>query len=323
MESNVAVELLGSAFLFLMTLGMGMAMVSDDIRRILVYPKAVAIGAINQMLILPLVGLGLVLAFEVEPVIAVGLLLLTFCPGGVGSNVSTLLARGDAALSVTLTFISSCLIVVTLPLLTNASMEFFMGQTLTQKLPLGDTVFRVIGMILVPIALGMSIRRRWPRFTLRAEHYVKLSGFVLMSILITGIVIKDFQLILTYAERAGGIAFALCGITMALGFCSARLFGLNRSQGITIAIEVGTQNSTLAIVIASILNNSQLAIPALIYTVANSLALVLIIGWANLPRQRRALEQERALRAELAQTAGTARGVAAERLESGRLEAAD
>ena len=322
MESNLAVQILGTAFLFLMTLGMGMAMVGDDIRRILVYPKAVAIGTINQMMILPLVGLGLVLAFEVEPVIAVGLLLLTFCPGGVGSNVSTLLARGDAALSVTLTFISSCLIVLTLPLLTNASMEFFMGQTLTQKLPVGDTVWRVIGMILVPIALGMSIRRRWPGFALRAEHYVKISGFILMGVMITGIVIKDFQLILTYAERAGGIAFALCGITMTLGFFSARFFGLNRPQGITIAIEVGTQNSALAIVIASILNNSQLAIPALIYTVANSLALVLIIGWANLPKQRRALDRERALQArmmESGQSAGTARGA----VVAGRLEGAD
>lgn len=287
METISAVKLIAPALLFLMTLGMGMTMTWQDVRRIVVYPKAITIGTINQMVVLPLVGFILVITFDVKPEIAVGVLLLTFCPGGVGSNVSTLLAKGDIALSISLTLISGCLIIFTLPLLTNASMVYFLGEELTQTLPVWNTALRLVLMVLLPVCLGMLIKHRWPTFTERAERWVKFSGFVLLSVMIVAVMVKEYELVIEYSRQAGGIVTVLCVTTMAIGFGSARLFRLNRAQSTSICIEVGIQNTLLAIVIAGLLDRTSLAIPAMIYVVISSIMLFLVIAWAHLPQGNR------------------------------------
>ncbi len=286
MDTIDAVKLISPALLFLMTLGMGMTMTWDDVRRIVRYPKAMSIGAINQAVVLPLVGFLMVLAFDVRPEIAVGVMLLTFCPGGAGSNISTLLARGDVALSVSLTLISGCLILFTLPLLTNAAMVYFLGEELTRTLPVGETALRLVLMVLAPVALGMFINHRLPAFASRAERYVKISGFVLLSLMIVGVLVKEYQTFLEYSRQAGAVVTALCVTTMTIGFCSARLFRLNRPQSISICIEVGIQNTMLALVIAGLLGKAYLVIPSVIYVVVSSVMLILVIAWAHLPSQR-------------------------------------
>lgn len=282
MEQSALMQWVGSALLFSMMLGMGMSMVWADIRRVVVYPRAVTVGTVNQMLLLPLLGWVLVSLFQPEPAIALGLILLTLCPGGVGSNVFSLLARGDAALSVTLTFISSCLIVLSLPLIFHWALLHFTGHALSLDLPVTDTMQRVFTLTLVPLAIGMLIRHYRPEWAQRCEPWVKIGGFVLLGLLIAGIVAKEFARIVDYAQRAGGIALGLCVGSMLLGFASARLLRLNRPQSIAIAIETGMQNSALAIVIAGMLNNPEIAIPAVIYTVFVSLiclGLVLHAQW--------------------------------------------
>ncbi|MDX5298364.1 MAG: bile acid:sodium symporter family protein [Gammaproteobacteria bacterium] len=282
MEQSALMQWVGSALLFSMMLGMGMSMVWADIRRVVVYPRAVTVGTVNQMLLLPLLGWVLVSLFQPEPAIALGLILLTLCPGGVGSNVFSLLARGDAALSVTLTFISSCLIVLSLPLIFHWALLHFTGHALSLDLPVTDTMQRVFTLTLVPLAIGMLIRHYRPEWAQRCEPWVKVGGFVLLGLLIAGIVAKEFARIVDYAQRAGGIALGLCVGSMLLGFASARLLRLNRPQSIAIAIETGMQNSALAIVIAGMLNNPEIAIPAVIYTVFVSLiclGLVLHAQW--------------------------------------------
>lgn len=283
MDSMNAVKLISPTLLFLMTLGMGMTMTWDDVKRIARYPKAITVGAINQAVVLPLVGFAMVLAFDVSPEIAVGIMLLTFCPGGVGSNISTLLARGDIALSVSLTLISGCLIVITLPVLTNAAMVYFLGEELTRTLPVGETALRLTLMVLLPVSLGMWINHHWPRFTGRAEGYVKASGFILLSLMIVGILVKEYGTFLAYSQQAGTVVTALCATTMTIGFVSARLCRLNRAQSTSICIEVGIQNTLLALVIAGILGKAYLTIPAVIYVVVSSAMLLVVIAWANVP----------------------------------------
>lgn len=286
MDTISAVKLISTALLFLMTLGMGMTMHWQDVHRIVRYPKAISIGAINQAVVLPLVGFAMVLAFDVRPEIAVGVMLLTFCPGGVGSNISTLLARGDVALSVSLTLISGGLIIVTLPLLTNAAMVYFLEQELTRTLPVGETALRLIMMVVAPVALGMLINHRWPRFTAGAERYVKISGFTLLALMIVGVMISEYAAFIEYSRQAGAVVTALCVTTMTIGFCSARLFRLNRSQSISICIETGIQNTLLSLVFAGLLDKAYLAIPAIIYVVVSSVLLLVVIAWANLPLAR-------------------------------------
>ena len=290
MDTLSAVKLISPTLLFLMTLGMGMTMTWQDVQRIVRYPKAIGIGTINQAVVLPLVGFALVLAFDVRPEIAVGVMLLTFCPGGVGSNLSTLLARGDIALSVSLTLISGCLIVATLPVLTNAAMEYFLDERLSQPLPVGETALRLILMVLVPVALGMMINHRWPAFTARAERHVKTAGFVLLSLMIVGVLLKEYETFLDYSRQAGAVVTTLCVTTMAIGFVSARLFRLNRAQSTSICIEVGIQNTLLALVIAGLLDRPYMSIPAILYAVVSSAMLLVVIVWANLPARKPAAE---------------------------------
>lgn len=284
---NATSQWIGTVLIFIMMLGMGMAMVWDDVRRVVVYPKAVLIGTLCQMVMLPAVGFLLVTLLPQDPAIAVGLMILTFCPGGVGSNVFSLLAKGDAALSVTLTFVSSVLIVVTLPPLVNATLVHFTGAQLHQTLPVGDTISRLFTLTLIPISIGMGIKHRWPNFALKSEPFIKLGGFILMALLITGIVIKDFSKMVDYAQRAGGITLVLGVSTMLIGFIVGRVSQLNQAQSLTIAIEVGIQNSALAIVIAQLLGQTDMAIPAIIYTVIVSLICVGLVavaqwrGWAG------------------------------------------
>lgn len=286
MDSVSAIKLIAPALLFIMTLGMGMTMTWQDVRRIVQYPRAVTIGTFNQALVLPLVGFAMVILFDVRPEIAVGVLLLTFCPGGVGSNLSTLLAKGDVALSVSLTLISGCMIIITLPLLTNAAMVYFLGEELTTTLPVWDTAMRLVLMVLVPVLLGMGIKQRWPAFAERSEGYVKLGGFVLLSLMIVLVLVKEYETVIEYSRQAGGVVTALCVTTMAIGFGSARLFRLNRAQSTSICIEVGIQNTVLALVIAGLLEKAAFAIPAMIYVVVSSTMLMLVIAWANWPLGR-------------------------------------
>ena len=292
MDTMTAVQLISPTLLFLMTLGMGMTMTWRDVQRIVRYPRGIGVGVFNQSVVLPLVGFALVLALDVRPEIAVGVMLLTFCPGGVGSNISTLLARGDLALSVSLTLISGCLIVVTLPVLTNAAMVYFLNEPLSQTLPVGETALRLVLMVLVPVAIGMLINQRWPGFSRRAQKTIKISGFVLLSLMIVGVLLTEFDTFLAYSQQAGVVITALCASTMTLGFVSARLARLDRAQSTSIFIEVGIQNTLLALVIAGLLERSYLTIPAVLYVVVSSAMLLVVIAWANLPVQRRACVAE-------------------------------
>ncbi len=293
MEANSAAQHLGSALIFIMMLGMGMSMMWADVRRVVVYPRAVMLGTLCQMVMLPAVGWLLLNVYPQDPAIACGLMILTFCPGGVGSNMFSLLAKGDAALSVTLTFVSSCLIVLTLPFLVNASLVHFMGEQLSQTLPVWDTFTRLLTLTLLPIALGMMIKRQWPALSDKCLPYIKLGGFVLISLLITGLVLKDFSKMLAYAQRAGEITLLLVVSTMLLGFVIGRISRLNKPQSRTIAIEVGMQNSALGIVIAQMIGNPDMTIAPIIYTLIAALICFGLVFSSQWPAFKRPLLQRK------------------------------
>ncbi len=288
MDTMAAVKLISPTLLFALTLGMGMTLRTTDIRQLFQSPRALAIGLFSQMVLLPVTGLVLVTVVPVSPQIAVGVLLLTFCPGGAGSNISTMLARGDVALSISLTLLSGCLIVITLPLLTHAAMSFYLGEGLRQALPLGDTIMRLFGLVLVPVVLGILVRRQWPAFALRMEPRIRIAGFVLLGAMIVGVLAGEYETFVTYSVEAGTVVTLLCGTAMALGWFGARLFRLNRAQSTSIVIEVGIQNTLLVLVIAGLLEHSWLAIPAMVYVVVSSVLVLVVIAWANLSRPQSA-----------------------------------
>lgn len=156
------------ALAFIM-IGMGLSLTLDDFKRIVRYPKAVVIGLICQLIVLPIVGFLLISYFEVTGAMAVGVMIIAACPGGATSNLISHLAKGDTALSISLTAVTSLITVITIPLIVNYSIVHF-GEEGSVLLPLGRTIAQIFVITLIPVSVGMMIHRKRPHFALRADR---------------------------------------------------------------------------------------------------------------------------------------------------------
>ena len=280
MKESVLTSVVLPLSLFLIMLGMGMSLVASDFKRVLLYPKAVALGLLSQMVLLPLVGFGLAIAFGLSPLLAVGLMLIAACPGGVTSNLIAHVSRADTALSITLTAINSFLAVVTLPLIMAFSIEHFMGQSQSVQLPVLKTIGQVVAITVFPVSIGMAIRHKALEFAQRMERASRIASTVVFVLILVGIIAANIQVIKDHFLALSGVTLALNLITMGLGFGLAKLGKLARPQQLTIAIESGIQNGTLAIVVATtILKNGEIALPGGVYSLVMFVTGGLIMGY--------------------------------------------
>lgn len=267
MESNIFTSLILPIALGTMMLGMGLSLVPEDFQRVGKYPKAVAIGLISQLLILPLIGLAIAKLLPMQPAIATGLMILALCPGGVSSNLVTFLAMGDVALSVILTALSSLITVFTIPIFANLASQHFFGQGAVVELPIGTTIGQIFAITFLPIAIGMSIRQFVPKLSTKLEKVTSISATILLAVIILLLIIKEWSRLPNFIVQVGIGVLLLNTLSMGAGFYLSKLFNLNYKQQICISIEVGMQNGTLAIAItAGLLNNPDMAIPGAIYS---------------------------------------------------------
>lgn len=283
MESSVLTAVLLPLALFVIMLGMGLGLKPADFGRIWLYPKAVVIGLVAQLLIVPLVGFGLASLWPLTPELAVGVVLLAVCPGGATSNVVTYLARGNVALSITLTALSSLVTVLTIPIAINLATATFMAIATELQLPLVSTMIQIAVITLIPISLGMAIYRYAPRWAQRAEAAVKWLSLLFLVLIIVGLLVQQRANVVDYVAQVGAVTLTLNLITMALGFGLATGLGLDRPSVKAITVEVGIQNGTLAIAIASLptlLNQPTLAIPAAIYSLVMFATSGLFVAWS-------------------------------------------
>jgi BASS family bile acid:Na+ symporter len=281
MQANFLTAVFLPLALFIIMLGMGLSLTIEDFRRVVIYPKSVVIGLVAQLIILPIVGFAIASLFPLEPALAVGIMILVACPGGPTSNMITLLAGGDVALSVTLTAMSSLITVFTIPLVVNFSMQAFLGTGTTLQLPFINTVLQIAVITLVPVSIGMLINRYAPRIAAKADKPVKWLSLFFLALVITGVLLGERDNFISYVIDVGWVTLVLNVVTMALGFTIATLTQLGEKSAIAITVEVGIQSGTLAIAIASsptFLNNSRMAIPAAIYSL---LMFVTGIGFAS------------------------------------------
>ena len=268
-----AVELISKVCLPLslavIMLGMGMTLIISDFTRILKKPKDILIGLINQLIFLPIIGFSLAIAFNLSPVMAVGLMILATCPGGPTSNLITQVCRGNIALSVTLTAIVSILSVLTIPFILSYVLEYFVTDTnITIKLPISNMILQIMVITIIPISIGMLIRRFKLNFAKRLEKPMRIASTVIFSLVFLAVLAANFDIIGKSMREVGLVTLLLNLITMGLGFLTARLFKLNFKSAISITVESGIQNGTLAFVIAtSILNNVEMAIPTGAYAI--------------------------------------------------------
>ncbi|WP_331001411.1 bile acid:sodium symporter family protein [Nostoc sp. WHI] len=155
MQSNLFTTVLLPLALAIVMLGMGLSLVPEDFKRITRYPKAVVIGTMCQVVLLPLIGLLIAFVVPMERALAVGLVVLAVCPGGPSSNLMTYLAKGDVALSVTLTALSSIITVFTIPILINLTLQHFLEESAAISLPIGQTMLQIFLITLLPTAISI------------------------------------------------------------------------------------------------------------------------------------------------------------------------
>ncbi len=267
--------------LFIIMLGMGMTLVIDDFKRVLIYPKAVSIGLLGQLIILPIVGFSIANFFTMSPELAVGIMILAACPGGVTSNVIAHIAKGDTALSITLTAISSIVTVVSIPLIISFSLSHFGTTGENFNLPVSKTMATLFVITLLPVSIGMLIRAKAENFAVQTESGFNRFATITFIALVIIIVYTDRAQIFKAIQQTGIPSLLLNVGMMFIGYLLAKMFLLDARQTKTITLEVGVQNTTLSFVIAgTILNNATYALPAAIYSLfmyASAAAFILFL----------------------------------------------
>mgnify|MGYP003507844712 FL=1 len=271
MESLALVTLVNTVVipicLFLIMMGMGLTLITNDFKRVLKYPKAVGIGLTNQLILLPIIGFALANIMPLRPEYAVGVMLLVLCPGGTTSNLFTYLAKGDVALSVTMTAIASVITVFTIPIVLSFSLIYFMGSGSEFELPVVKTVLTLVVLTIVPISIGMLIKRYAPKVADRSQIYVSRFGVIFLTFLVLFLGYVQRDIIVDAFIATGPVSVLLNVSTMALGYYSSKWFGLNLAQRTSVTLEVGLQNSTLSIFMAlTLLSNYDMSMMPAIYT---------------------------------------------------------
>ena len=245
----------------------GLELAVKDFKRVGVQPKDFVIGALSQMVLLPLVAFGLLSFWTIEPALAVGVMIIAACPGGVTSNLMTYLARGDTALSVSMTAIISLLAVVTLPFIVSFSIAHFMDAATAPELSIGKTVLGVFAITTVPVIIGMVVKRYAPVFAQKFERIARIVASVLFIVIIAGAILAEKENIVDYFMQAGPVTLSLNLIMMALALTIARMSRLGVPQQTAITLECGLQNGTLAIFVAlTLIGSTTMMIPGAIYS---------------------------------------------------------
>ncbi|NUT32740.1 MAG: bile acid:sodium symporter family protein [Hamadaea sp.] len=247
-------------------LGLGLSLTLDDFRRVVRYPKAVAIALGCQVVVLPAVCFGLVLAFGLDPALAVGMMLLAASPGGTTANLYSHLFGGHVALNVTLTAVNSVLAVFTLPIVVNIALSRFVTGSGEVGLQFGE-VLKVFAIVLVPVAIGMLVRAKWPALATRLDKPVRILSVVVLALVIVGTIVRERDNIVDYFVAVGVVALLFNLISLAVGYGVPKLASVGERESVASGFEVGIHNGTLAIAIAvSLLDSTEMAMPAAVYS---------------------------------------------------------
>lgn len=264
--------------LAIIMLGLGLHLRVADFKRILTQPKAILVGLVCQVLILPAVCFGLCKAVGLPAGLAVGMLLLAASPGGITANLYSHLFKGDVALNISLTAINSVLAIVTIPLIVNFALSSFMGSQ--QYIPLQfQKTLEVIVLILVPVAIGMLIHARFPAISKRMDKPVKIASALILALMVVAILSREWPLLVANFQVVGSATLAFNLISIGTGYAAGRITGLTEGQNRAIAFEIGIHNSTLAIYLAlAVLKDGSMAIPAAIYSLLMFFTAA-VFGW--------------------------------------------
>ncbi|QIB66470.1 bile acid:sodium symporter family protein [Kineobactrum salinum] len=245
---------------------LGLSLTLADFARLLRRPRATAVGLTGQLLVLPLIAWSLALLFALPPAMAVGLIILAACPGGVTSNAVVFAARGDVALSVTLTACASIITIVSTPLLIGLGLAWFYNDGQAPILDVGRTMRSLLQLTVIPVSCGMLLRRGSAPLADRLTVYLRPVSVLILALVIGFSVLISFDLLVENILVAGPVILLLNLLAMGSGLLLARRAHLRGDEALTLAIEIGVQNATMATFLSlSILNDWKLAIVPTLY----------------------------------------------------------
>ena len=265
--------------LTLLMFDLGLTLRFEDFSKVFRHPWPIAIALFGQLILLPLIALGLAWAFRLPPVFFIGLILIACCPGGSSSNVFSKLANGDVALSVILTALSSIITLFTIPVIMNWATRMI-GESVGITLPVGNLIKQNLLLMLLPVLLGIGMHYVFPKAAAGTDKVLSKLAFPLLMVLITVFYVQNHQTIL---DNLGVICLCVTALILVAILCSSllsRLVKNNAQQRRTVVIEVGMQNAAQAIAIATspfIFNNAQMAIPAIFYSLMMNIVLLIYV----------------------------------------------
>jgi BASS family bile acid:Na+ symporter len=281
-QDTIFTQVLLPAILGVIMFGMGLSLLKDDFARLAKVPKSVIAGLTGQLILLPLLAFALVTAFSAPIEIAIGVMILAACPGGTTSNLISHIARANLALSVSLTAITTVICVITTPLLIKFSIDHFTQADATDFSLIGVSI-NLIVLLLIPISIGMVLRHLYSKAARRAEPFFRYFSTIFMLMLIAAISYQEREMLQTSFPDVFFITFSLNICATIMGVIIARACSLSKKDGLTLGIEIGTQNATMAMLIAiTFIENSAYSIAAGIYGITMYVGAFLLVAYHKL-----------------------------------------
>lgn len=262
-------------------LGVGLGLHVTDFTTLLRTPGVAVLGMVNMFLVFPALAFLIAWLFSLPPLLAVGLVLLAASPSASTSTVFTDLARGDAALSLALTSVSKILPVLTIPLYVSLASLWFAEQETEISLRFADTSERMVLMVLLPLAIGMSLRHRRPALARRARIHVLRIAVIALIVLIAVLIYRERNSLPGMLASSGPAALALCLVGMSWGYVSTAFAGYPRRQRTAVTLEMGMQSGGTTIAIAAgVLAVPAMAVPGAVYSLIMYLMAGLFVAHA-------------------------------------------
>ena len=284
MQNSLLAQVGLPVLVILIMMGMGLGLTVGDFREILARPKAAAVGIFIQVIIVPAAAFGLAYWMRLSPELAVGLVILASCASGTNSNIFTLLARANVALSITLTVVCGLIAVVTVPLFGNYAVKVFAASHSAQavELPVFRTIGELFGVSVLPVLVGMWIRRRRPAIAHRLEGYVGVFGLSILLLLLVVLMWELRDQLLPLLEQGGPAAAALIVAGMVSGLLAGKIAGISHRDTLAIAIEASNKNATMGLMVTlTLLHSSEMSVPSGVYAALQWSFGAILILWGR------------------------------------------
>ena len=278
---NIVTDIILPLALAFIMFVLGLGLTGADFLRVIKQPRDFFVGAFSQIILLPIIAFILVKIWPIAPELAIGVMIIAAAPGGVTSNLLTSFAKGDVALSISLTAIISLLCVITIPFIVLTSVELLGGSNITQDISLLSMSRDMFLIVTVPVILGMLLRKLSSGVALKLEPIAKKVSIILFVLVLLGAIAAERENVISYFAQAGLITLILNVVMMIVAYYVAQSLASGTKQKKCITIECGLQNGTLAIFVAtSIFGGGMYVIPAATYSLimfATSLIFIYLV----------------------------------------------